>query len=737
MAVIIFFLCGYLLFRMYRDWGAAFDIRASWRMALLFDVLTMGALLVLSTEVFSLFRSLTFTTVCLFWGAVAVAAFLLHRRFSSRAISRPAPTPNPLSRTQKGLLVGVAVLLALTAITAVAAPPNNWDSMTYHMTRVKHWEQYGSISFFPTHNLRQLCMPPFAEYAILHLEILSGGDRFANLVQWIALVGSLIGVSLIAKEIGASSKGQILSAVFAATLPMAVLQSSSTQNDLVVSLWMVCLVLFCIRFARSANWASAIPFGVSLGLATLTKGTSWVFAFPICAWCLLETLRASNKMPREPRCASGRVDARKGDDAVPGSGTVRSTDAADAGPRRNPEGRGAFACMPVSRRLGASDSLCAGTHAPWPAAKSTPSRPRVILLEALSRMHCVVPHWAAIGAIVLALNAGYFARNMEGFGHPLGDFAMQKELQNEEISPRVTVSNLLRNLALHASLPPRPSSVKAYANRLMIWVHDRLGMDVSDSVCTWQGTQFDWPTLHARSWQEDDTGSPAHLLVIALCCVALLLPGGGSSKNASRILMGSILAGFVLFCLAFRWQPWHARLHLPLFAMAAPVVGGVVGNLRWRRVISVCAFALVILALPPALLNARRPILGPRSIFVVPRTQQYFVDKRYKLDEYIEAADFVRSRGLREVGLIETPDTHEYQMWILLQRGNRSGVFIRHVLVPNSSQSQDTWVPQAIIVLKAVRPDELTVSGRVYRIALRGEYASVYLPEQDGGDQAD
>jgi hypothetical protein len=517
--------------------------------------------------------------------------------------------------------------------------------MTYHMTRVKHWEQYGSISFFPTHNLRQLCMPPFAEYAILHLEILSGGDRFANLVQWIALVGSLIGVSLIAKEIGASSKGQILSAVFAAALPMAVLQSSSTQNDLVVSLWMVCLVLFCIRFARSADWASAIPFGVSLGLATLTKGTSWAFAFPICAWCLLETLRR--------------------------------------------------------------------------------------------RMHCVVPHWAAIGAIVLALNAGYFARNMEGFGHPLGDFAMQKELQNEEISPRVTVSNLLRNLALHASLPPRPSSVKAYANKLMIWVHDRLGMDVSDPVCTWKGTQFDWPTLHARSWQEDDTGSPVHLLVIALCCVALLLPGGGSSKNASRILMGSILAGFVLFCLAFRWQPWHARLHLPLFAMAAPVVGGVVGNLRWRRVISVCTFALVILALPPALLNARRPILGPRSIFVVPRTQQYFVDKRYKLDEYVEAADFVRSRGLREVGLIETPDTHEYQMWILLQRGNRSGVFIRHVLVPNSSASQDTWVPQAIIVLKAVRPDELTVSGRVYRVVLRGEYASVYLPEQDGGDQAD
>ena len=67
-------------------------------------------------------------------------------------------------------------------------------------------------------------------------------------------------------------------------------------------------------------------------------------------------LRASNEMPREPRCASG--------------------------PRRNPKGRGVFGWMPVSRGLGASDPLCADAHAPWPAAKPTPSRPRGIPLEA-------------------------------------------------------------------------------------------------------------------------------------------------------------------------------------------------------------------------------------------------------------------------------------------------------------------------------------------------------------------
>ena len=123
--------------------------------------------------------------------------------------------------------------------------------------------------------------------------------------------------------------------------------------------------------AGDAYSIPAMGRGEGLGLS--------IYHGSVRAWAC----RASNRMPREPRCASGRMDARKGDDGVPGSGTVRRPDAADAGPRRNPKGRDVFCCMPVSRRLGASDPLCAITHAPWPAAKSTPSRPRVILSEAL------------------------------------------------------------------------------------------------------------------------------------------------------------------------------------------------------------------------------------------------------------------------------------------------------------------------------------------------------------------
>ena len=50
-------------------------------------------------------------------------------------------------------------------------------------------------------------------------------------------------------------------------------------------------------------------------------------------------LRASSKMPREPRCVRNRVDARKGDEDVQKEGTSRSPDAAGADSCRNPKGR--------------------------------------------------------------------------------------------------------------------------------------------------------------------------------------------------------------------------------------------------------------------------------------------------------------------------------------------------------------------------------------------------------------
>ena len=99
---------------------------------------------------------------------------------------------------------------------------------------------------------------------------------------------------------------------------------------------------------------------------------------------------------RSPRCASGRVAARRGDGDVLGSGTARGLDAADDAPRRNPQGRASFvACLcrsglahPAFAAAAAATAEQAWSPmrvalASWPATRSAPSRPRGVLLGAL------------------------------------------------------------------------------------------------------------------------------------------------------------------------------------------------------------------------------------------------------------------------------------------------------------------------------------------------------------------
>src|SRR5207247_2483992 len=99
----------------------------------------------------------------------------------------------------------------------------------------------------PTVNLRQLVLGPGAELIVLHLQILSGGDRLANLVQWLAYAGLVAGASLVARELGAGRRGEFFAASLAASIPMAILQASSTQTDAVAALWLVCLLVFLFR----------------------------------------------------------------------------------------------------------------------------------------------------------------------------------------------------------------------------------------------------------------------------------------------------------------------------------------------------------------------------------------------------------------------------------------------------------------------------------------------------------
>jgi len=168
-----------------------------------------------------------------------------------------------------------------TALLAIVVPPNEADSMAYHMARVVNWIQDHNVQHYPTYYIHQIAFPPLSSFIILHLQLLSGGDYLANLVQWFSMIGSVIGVSYIAKQLGAKPTGQTFSALVCATIPTGILQSSTTQNDYVTSFWLVCFVSNVLwELTQPGSVRTSLETGCSLGLSILTKTTAYVYNFP-------------------------------------------------------------------------------------------------------------------------------------------------------------------------------------------------------------------------------------------------------------------------------------------------------------------------------------------------------------------------------------------------------------------------------------------------------------------------
>jgi hypothetical protein len=264
-----------------------------WRTAFLKAAGILGLLIWLGTEFLSVLGALSLQGLAVCWtlACVTVGALWVMRRRSGLRLC--APGRERLDVLSGSLLLCTLFIAAATGIIALVSPPNNYDSMTYHMSRVAHWAQNQSVAFYPTHIPRQNYLGPFAEFGVLHLYVLWGGDRLANMVQWSCMIGSLVAVSLIAARLGAGMRGQALAALVCATIPMGILQASSTQTDYAAAFWLAAfaaLILPLIRGDDSSRscWMLA---GAVLGLAILTKATAYLFGLPFVLWLIVARLR--------------------------------------------------------------------------------------------------------------------------------------------------------------------------------------------------------------------------------------------------------------------------------------------------------------------------------------------------------------------------------------------------------------------------------------------------------------
>jgi hypothetical protein len=261
------------------------------RESFLLSAVLAAVWLILGTELLGYFHSIDFWPLLLWWLLpLPVLAGLLFKTPRWRRALPHWPSLKPFDYVLLSLILSA---LSWSWCQAYFSPPNNIDSQEYHLQRQVFWQQQKSVEHYPTSSLRQVVMPPLTEYAGLTLMVLSGGDRYHNLVQWSALVLSLFAVSLITRRFSRSPTAQLLAALWVVTIPLAFLQASTTKNDVTILMWISALTYWVLLLDTRSRlrWAHIVLIGFVLGALVLTKGTGLIFGFPVIVLATFFLLR--------------------------------------------------------------------------------------------------------------------------------------------------------------------------------------------------------------------------------------------------------------------------------------------------------------------------------------------------------------------------------------------------------------------------------------------------------------
>ena len=536
-------------------------------------------------------------------------------------------------------------------------------------------------------------------------------------MQWFAFVGALVGVSLLVRLLGGALFAQSLAALVVASTPMVILQSTSTQNDVVCGFFVVAAVYF--GFERVAAWSKKhewyLPLSVALAFAT--KGTAYLILLPFVGYALIVVIK------KEGFRAGFRLTG-------------------------------------------------------------------IMVLA------------------ILLLNIGHWSRNIGLWHHPLGDPQWLRQYQNESFGVSETLSNVVRNVALHLGTPS--SKVNAFTEAVVQKIHEVLGIDINEPSLTFSQRDNIVPEAGFLT-HEDYAGNG---IVFILSCVAvglaILTQSGGRMRSLALLLCATGL----LFCIFLKWAPWNSRLHTPLFFLAAvPVVwllaprqrlapntngvcwekaaaitgvgliaGGVfmnewvIGRLfapgglihsqplrlgirfvdmamigcgllmlsrpRWylRAVEVLVVLIFTFGALPWVTLNQLRPLISTRyapSIFDRSRIEQMFANNSGLIIPYTELmAVLAQLTSCREIGLKIQVGAFEYPLWQMARHSGMDVAF-RHVAIDNESAKlvgSSMWEspPCALVVIgveKSWDPDLSSMEGMQLSWSRRGIQFFVPIPK--------
>ncbi len=268
----------------------------------------------------------------------------------------------------------------------------------------------------------------------------------------------------------------------------------------------------------------------------------------------------------------------------------------------------------------------------------------------------------ALIAIIIAIgiNSGHFVRNYKLTHSILGvDKSESKLFSNQKMNAGLLASNIIKNAGLHTGIIfVKPVAV--FTNKIIYKFHEIAGINVNDTATNISNVKYS--TITGTSG-EDGSPNPFHFLFMLVALVLIGLHLFKGKRNYAVVFIAvSLIVQFLFFCIYLKWQPWHSRLHIPLFLMAVPLMCYAMSiNLWFRRVFYWLSPLMLFYALLVILYNDNRPF--SRTLLFEDRYKKYFIVNSALYPEYNKINNRLQNSGYKNIGLMLKANDWEYPLF--------------------------------------------------------------------------
>ena len=604
------------------------DFSSSLKETIICSTLGFCGILTFFTEAISALKLLNATSVILFWFLfLLVILFILlkDRRKTLDVIRKQKNTISSIYHKFKyyeKLLVWVIIVFVLLLLfQGIVYPPNNWDSLTYHMSRIIYWIGNESVSHFPTHILRHLYQPPFAEYFIMNVNLINGNDYLSNSVQWTFLMLSIVSIWAVLDFFKINWSYKLLATFLLITIPSVELQSSTTKNDIVCGFFVITSLYFALKCYYDIKLKNFIFLGLAIGLGMMTKGTTYIFLTPILFLFAI------------------------------------------------------FMAIKLVKNI------------------------------------TILKYGIGMIAIILLLNVGHFYRNYKIDKNVLNIDKWEAETYpNSEMNAKLLTSNFLKNVGLHVGYP-----LQTHYDAWIKKIHRKNNIDINNPATNFLATPYYGPKEFETA--EDLVPNAVHLPLIMFSFFILFFIGIFKIKDNKKelLLLFVLFAQILLFVGYLKWQPWHTRLHIPIFMLSVVVI--IITGSRLKL------FMILILYCIPSLnynfcfnfvYNNIRPIITNTSYtknikISDTRFKKYFANQLQLYPEYSRIEAILYNNNPKKVGLFMAD--WEYPLFNAYYYDK---IELRGINVPNITKKIPQETEQIDIIISTTNSKDLLYNNKRY-----------------------